>query len=147
MSSASVGRDVVRAGLVLMRKQVFNGGRWQMHRERCQIADQTPMSRRINAAPISGVLAGLMKTFESPVPTWFRDIMNEWPSLAGPLEAKHARPGRFQDGTMVVFVDGAVWLNELKRYWRTAMLGKLQARFGAQTIRKLVLQPDPDLQG
>ena len=129
-----------------MRKQVFNSGRWQVHRERCQIADQTPMSRRTNAAPIGGVLAGLIKTFDSSEPAWFRDIMSEWPSLAGSTEAKHARPGRFQDGTMVVFVDGAVWLNELKRYWRTAMLGRLQDRFGEQAITKLVLQPDPDLQ-
>ena len=47
---------------------------------------------------------------------------------------------------MTVFVDGAVWMNELKRYWQKEMLNKLQNRFGAATIKKLVLQPDPDMQ-
>jgi len=36
-------------------------------------------------------------------------------------------------------------MNELRRYWQKDMLRKVQARFGEKTVRKLVLQPDPDL--
>lgn len=129
-----------------MRKQVFSRGRWQVHRERCQLADGTPPSVSAEAVPIGGVIQRIMKTLDAPTPVWFREIMDEWTLLAGATEAKHARPGRYQDGTLVVFVDGAVWLNELKRYWRTEMLRKLQERFGRENIRKLALQPDPDLQ-
>ena len=128
-----------------MRKQAFDRGRWQVYRERCHLRELTPPSASSGVIPVGNVLAGIMKTLDGPVPPWFRDITEEWTSLAGATEAKHARPGRYEDGTLIVFVDGAVWLNELKRYWRVEMLRKLQDRFGIKTIAKLVLQPDPDL--
>lgn len=129
-----------------MRKKVFSRSRWQTYRERCHIAGDVPPPVDAEALPISRVIAGLMKTLDAPAPAWVRDITGEWTLLAGSTEAKHARPGRYQDGTLTVFVDDAVWLNELKRYWRTEMLKKLQNRFGEKSIRKLILQPDPDLQ-
>lgn len=128
-----------------MRKRVFSSGQWQVYRERCQIADGTPPPVGDGPTPIGRVISGIIKSLDKPVPAWFRDITNEWTSLAGATEAKHARPGRYEDGTLTVFVDGAVWLNELKRYWRLEMLRKLQVRFGEKTVSKLVLQPDPDL--
>ena len=54
---------------------------------------------------------------------------------------------RYQNRQLVVFVDSATWLNELKRYNQAEMLKKLQARFGADKIRRLSLQPDPGTQG
>ncbi|MEI6971592.1 MAG: DUF721 domain-containing protein [bacterium] len=127
-----------------MRAKVFNSGRWQMQRERCHIADLAPPPGG-GSAPIGRVISAVIKSFDKPGPDWLHDITSEWTKLAGETEARHARPGRCQDGTLTVFVDGAVWMNELRRYWQKDMLRKLQARFGEKTVRKLVLQPDPDL--
>lgn len=128
-----------------MRKTTFNRGQWQTHRERCHIADFTPPALGTDGS-IRAMVGKLIKSFDVVTPSWFPIMVAEWTSLAGMNEARHARPGRYLDGTLTVFVDGAVWLNELKRYWRTEMLKRLQNRFGEKTITKLVLQPDPDMQ-
>jgi predicted nucleic acid-binding Zn ribbon protein len=75
---------------------------------------------------------------------WLHTLENEWVKLVGNTIAKHARPGRYENGMLIVFVDSSVWLNELKRYGKKEMLSKLQERFGARKMRKLVLSPDPD---
>ena len=77
-------------------------------------------------------------------PVWLRRLEREWVELVGTPIAKHARPGRYANGQLVVFVDSAVWLNELKRYGRRGIISKLQERFGAETIKNVVLQPDPE---
>lgn len=129
-----------------MRRTAFNRSRWQVYRERCHIADATPPTGG-EVVPIGSVIAKLVGSLDVPTPAWFPEMIAEWTLLAGQIEARHARPGRFRDGTLTVFVDGAVWLNELKRYWAREMLDKLQRRFGRKTIAKLVLQPDPDMRG
>ncbi|MGQ9660767.1 MAG: DUF721 domain-containing protein [Kiritimatiellia bacterium] len=71
-------------------------------------------------------------------------LAEEWPALVGTVIAAHTRPGRVMGQTLVVFVDSSVWLSELKRFGQAQMLAKLQERFGAEKIRSLRFQPDPD---
>ena len=60
--------------------------------------------------------------------------------------AKRARPGRIQNRVLTIYATNSVWLNELTRYSRPQILKNLQARFGADLIRDIRLQPDPDPQ-
>jgi len=126
-----------------MRKQVFNQGRWQTQRERCHIADEEPAPAGSDNTTVGRVILDLMKEWDRPEPDWLEELNSEWAAMAGELAARHTRVARCKDGTLTVFVDGAVMLSELKRYWRTQMLKKLQSRFGEDKVRNLLLQPDP----
>ena len=75
---------------------------------------------------------------------WLNKIEEEWMKLVGDVVAKHARPGRYDAGHLIVFVDSSVWLNELQRYGRTEILSKVQQRFGPEKITGIRLQLDPD---
>lgn len=73
-----------------------------------------------------------------------RALEEEWVALVGEPIARHVRPGRMDRGVLYVFVSNSVWLSELKRHGESAMLEKLQARFGADKITSLHMRLDPD---
>ena len=128
-----------------MRRSAFNRGRWQVERERCQIpADVRPHAGGFAARPVGAVIPDVIRNLGIEDPGWLRALETDWVALVGGQVAKHARPGRYQDGVLVVFVDSAVWLNELKRYSSGDLLARLRGRFGEEKIRKLSIQPDPD---
>jgi predicted nucleic acid-binding Zn ribbon protein len=77
-------------------------------------------------------------------PALLEQIREAWRELAGPGAATHARPGYLDRQTLVIFVDSAVWLDELARYERAGILTRLQQRFGAEAIKALRLQADPE---
>jgi hypothetical protein len=77
-------------------------------------------------------------------PALLDQIREAWRELAGPGAATHARPGYLDRQTLVIFVDSAVWLNELARYERPRLFGALQDRFGADRILNLRFLNDPD---
>ena len=126
------------------RKKPFNRGRWQVERERFHIPDARPSDDKAAAVPVGDAVAASMRQLGLEEPHWVRRLEAEWLSLVGDSVAKHARPGRYERGRLVVFVDSAVWLNELKRYGQARMLENLQNRFGVDKIKSLSLQPDPD---
>ena len=77
---------------------------------------------------------------------WEQSLTSEWESLVGLPLAKHTRPGRYQYGTLYVYIDHPTWLSELSRFGQAEILLKLQERFGKDKIKKLRLQIDPDAQ-
>ena len=45
---------------------------------------------------------------------------------------------------LIVFVDSAVWLNEMKRYSRAKVLANVQARVGRGSVTSVQFAMDPD---
>lgn len=115
-----------------------------VQRERCHVADWAPAAAGQESVRIGDLVPGALKRLGLEEDLWLRALENEWVELVGSMIAKHARPGRYERGRLIVFVDSSVWLNELKRYSQKEMLSKLQQRFGADKIARLFLQPDPD---
>ena len=74
-------------------------------------------------------------------------IESAWPGAVGPDVAAHARPGPVEGGTLTVFVKGSVWLSELRREARTALLPKLREAMsrdgGTCPVRAIRVAPDP----
>lgn len=93
---------------------------------------------------IAAVIPRLLARIGLEGDSWLLRLAEEWPALVGTVIAAHTRPGRVMGQTLVVFVDSSVWLSELKRFGQAQMLAKLQERFGAEKIRSLRFQPDPD---
>lgn len=84
-----------------------------------------------------------MKSLGMDGNVWLHTLEEDWVSIAGDDIASHARPGRYDRGRLVIFVDSPVWLNELKRYGRTELERKLISRYGNDKIRTVSLQLDP----
>jgi predicted nucleic acid-binding Zn ribbon protein len=75
---------------------------------------------------------------------WEQALINEWESLVGPQVAKHARAGRLERKVLHIFVDHPAWLSDLSRYGQKQLVENLQKRFGADKIKGIRLQLDPD---
>ncbi|MDP2989308.1 MAG: DUF721 domain-containing protein [Kiritimatiellota bacterium] len=128
--------------------------RWMVTRERFQLPDMEPpaagncLAGDCLAEPDVAVREIVKDIFKSidvrRQPALLDQIREAWCELAGPGAATHARPGYLDRQTLVVFVDSAVWLDELVRYARARLLGALQDRFGADRILSLRFLNDPD---
>ena len=133
--------------------------RWMVTRERFQLPDMEPpaagnclagdcLAGDCLAEPDVAVREVVNDIFKSidvrRQPGLLEQIREAWRELAGPGAATHARPGYLDRQTLVIFVDSAVWLNELVRYERAGILARLQQRFGVEAIKALRLQADPE---
>jgi predicted nucleic acid-binding Zn ribbon protein len=119
-------------------------GQWAVYRERVRIKDHFQPRQRKDGKVFSDGVSTLMKQMGLDEQHWVETLSKEWQEIVGKGVGKHTRPGRIAGCTLYVFVDSSVWLNELKRYGQKEMLANLQDRFGANRIRSLSIQIDPD---
>lgn len=118
--------------------------RWMVARERFQLPDMEPPAGEPDVT-VHDIVNDIFKSIDvRRQPALLDQIREAWRELAGPGAANHARPGYLDRQTLVIFVDSAVWLNELVRYENARLLGALQGRFGADHIRNLRFLNDPD---
>ncbi len=99
----------------------------------------------IHARSAGDLLPRLMKELGLDADVWRETLQEDWKELVGPQVARHARPGRFERGTLYVYVTHSIWLSELQRHGHKQILANLQERYGASRIKRLRLQLDPDL--
>jgi len=65
------------------------------------------------------------------------EIMRVWNNSIDPSIAAHAQPVGINKGTLFVNVDSSVWLDEIVRYRRKEILGRLQHSFGRDMIARI----------
>ncbi|MBI2441897.1 MAG: DUF721 domain-containing protein [Lentisphaerae bacterium] len=117
--------------------------RWLLTRERFQLPNQAPPAPEPDLT-LRDTVKNIFKSIDQRrQPALLNQIRQAWPELSGANAAAHARPGYLDGPTLVIFVDSAVWLNELARYERAGILARLQQRFGAAIIKAVRLQADP----
>ena len=61
-----------------------------------------------------------------------------WPSVVGPELLPHARPGRLQGSTLVVYVSSDTWATEF-RYLSEVVKEKLNARLGPGIVTEITV--------
>ena len=64
-------------------------------------------------------------------------ILSAWKDIVGEWFALHTHPERIRDGTLYVRVIQSSIHYELDRNWKTRILQKLKARFGASRVRDI----------
>lgn len=126
------------------RRRRFTRGRWALERERFQIPDQEPPYPD-TVLSIGEVVHAVREELGIGQAHWEKELLESWVELIGKRYARHVRPGRYRDGTLVLFVSHPIWLAELFRSGTDQLLRKLQQRFGRECIRAVKLQLDPDL--
>jgi len=97
----------------------------------------------VESVSVDEVLPGLLKRLGIEQRHWEIALSEEWDRIVGDVVAAHTSPGRLAQGVLTVFVDSAVWLDQLKRYSRREVLSKIQERFGRDKIRDVRFAPDP----
>lgn len=95
------------------------------------------------------MLDGQLRRLNLQDKTRERQIIREWPGVAGVRTAEHARPVRYSEWTLVVRVDSSVWMQELT-YHKSRYAEELNRRLGAYLVREVRLElgelpPDPRL--
>ena len=85
---------------------------------------------------ISGVLPALLRELglEAGIVGW--RAVKEWPDAVGPRIARRAHGVSFQDGTLVVEVEGSAWLHELSML-KGDLVRQLNRRLGSTHVRDL----------
>ena len=63
-----------------------------------------------------------------------------WPSIVGAEIAGHAQPVSLRNSVLVVAVDHPIWLQELSRFHKRAILDKVQQRVGKSAVRDIALR-------
>lgn len=128
------------------RESTFGPGRWAVERDRFQLDSARPAPTFDRTCKASALVPAILKDFGLEEKLWQHALASEWPQLVGEQVASRTRPGAIQNRVLNIFVSSPVWLSELTRTSRPLLLKNLQARFGAQLIRDIRLQPDPDRQ-
>ncbi|MEW6074153.1 MAG: DUF721 domain-containing protein [Planctomycetota bacterium] len=67
-------------------------------------------------------------------------VFAAWTEVVGPVLAARAVPVRFRDGELVVEVESAVHLQELKNFTGERFRQRANAELGTETIRKLAFK-------
>ena len=125
-------------------KKKLSRGQWAVECERLQIPREQRQEPSNQTASIQDVLPGTMKNIGLESRFWEESLIEEWKDLVGPQLVRYTRPGRFDRKILHVFVTNSAWLSELSRFGKHELLKKLQKRFGADKIRDIRLQLDPD---
>ncbi len=127
------------------QKRRLSRGQWSVQKERFQLPeDEKPPLTEREASPLKQVVPALLREFGLEDRLWEHTLESDWVEIVGQSVAKHARPGRIQRGVLYVFVRHSAWLAELSRFGQKEMLAAIQQRFGANKIKSIRLQLDPD---
>ena len=99
-------------------------------------ATATPRRGGLIVQSISGVLPALLRDLglESGITGW--RAVGEWADAVGPRVASHTRAVSFQEGTLVVEVEGSAWLHELG-FLRRDLVRQLNHHLGSHHVRDL----------
>jgi hypothetical protein len=65
------------------------------------------------------------------------EIVRVWNNLIDPSLTAHAQPTGLHKGTLFVTIDSPVWRDEIVRYRRKEILGRLQHAFGREMIARI----------
>jgi predicted nucleic acid-binding Zn ribbon protein len=131
-------------GGTIMQKKRFHSGQWRVQRERLYLDSPAPPPPFREAVPLGSIVGDLIRRIGSERQDWLARLARDWTTVAGADVASHTRPGRLDQGCLIVFVDSSVWLSELTRYGKPRLLQNVQAYAGAKNVKRLALQLDPD---
>jgi len=126
------------------RTDKYTKGRWAVERERCRLDEFSVPTPPDELRSFGAVATGALSRVLPRGLQWSMQLQDEWVALVGGTVAQHARPGRLDGRILFVYVDSAVWLNELRRFSKGKILENVQKRFGAGRVSAIRLVPDPE---
>ena len=112
-------------------------------RERFQLDSADPILPR-NDKSLEELIPAVIKRMGREQDYWVKDLEKRWTEVAGAAVAQATRPGLYERKQLTVYVNHSMWLMELERNGKQQLLENLQEAFGADNIRNVRFQLDPD---
>ena len=102
-------------------------------------ADFAPLEKALNPSsqPLSALMPRVLAKLGLDRRRAEAEIARVWNHLMDPNITAHARPTGLRNATLFVTVDSHVWLDEIVRYRRREILGRLQNSFGRDLIARI----------
>jgi len=114
----------------------------QIQRERYGPDYRIPSPHRLHVA--GDLVGNVLKKFGLAASADLEEIRKAWLDTAGKVNADHSSPGKLEKGTLTIYMDHHVWLNEMKRVVAPSLLKKLQQRHGNAKIKRLRFEITPE---
>ena len=105
---------------------------------------EDPGWRARDAKALGDGIRSVLKRLDMGSRGWLEQVACDWAEIAGAEAAAHTRPGRLERDALVVFVDSSVWMDELSRRGRHALLQNILRRPDTRAVKRLIFRLDPD---
>lgn len=130
--------------MAFQRKQPrINGGWLQLQRERHDLPVDWRPPPPDNTHPLSELLPDVMKAMGLESAYQVADLAPRWPEFVGENNARHSRPGLWENGELTIYVDHNVWLAEMKQFASRAILKRLRDAYGEEAVSRIHFRIDP----
>jgi hypothetical protein len=97
---------------------------------------------RYDPPPFAALVERVLKKLNIQESPWMDELNRAWPALVAPGVARDARPGKFADGILFVFVTSSVRLFELRRSSLRDIERAVRAFPGGERVRQVRLMVD-----
>jgi len=94
-------------------------------------------AREASARPVNELLPKVLGQLRMDRRRAEAEIVRVWNHMIDPVLAAHAQPTGLHKGTLFVTVDHSAWLDEIVRYRRKEILGRLQHSFGRELVTRI----------
>ena len=114
--------------------------RWELERERFQLEDAFPPAVMSDPVRIGDKLEDVLKILKVDYNAVQDGIASNWHNIARADYAAQSKPGSFDEttGTLVIYVQNMVWLNQIRRMAQHNLLERIQASY--PQVKKLVFR-------
>lgn len=104
--------------------------------------DADPPELRRDAEPFSAIIEKTLKRLKIDASPWLDELAGAWPSLVPPEIARVARPGKWDNGILYVYVTNSVKLFELRRTQLKRIEQAVRAFAGDDRVKQVRLLVD-----
>lgn len=117
--------------------------RWELERERFQLVDSFPPTMMRDPDKLDSKIDVALKMLKVEYNAVQDGIASGWNNIARADYVAHSKPGEFNEatGTLVIYVESTLWLNQIRRYGERNLMQRIQASF--PQVKKLVLKLNP----
>jgi len=126
------------------RRSRFNREQWAVYRERFQLDNDAVQPTTEHTTSLKEPMNDLLASLGLRTDSIQQQLMNQWSAIAGNPLCRHIRPGPLQNTSLTVYVTNSVMLTELRMRQGQALLKNIQTAIGANAVKKLFFQIDPD---
>jgi predicted nucleic acid-binding Zn ribbon protein len=126
------------------RRSRFSREQWAVYRERFQLDGDAVQPTTEHTTSLKEPMHDLLASLGLRTDSIQQQLMNQWEAIAGHPLCRHIRPGPLQSTSLTVYVTNSVMLTELRLRQGPALLKNIQAAVGADAVKKLFFQIDPD---
>ncbi len=101
--------------------------------------DADPPETRMEPEPLAALIERTLKRLKINESPWLDELNRAWPSLVAPEVSRVARPGKWEDGILFVYVTSSVKLFELRRTQLRRIEEAVKGFAGAGRVRQVRL--------